>query len=859
MIPATCTLWLVYNTFFVLASAKSNGLGKQNEVKLPAIEEEMPPNTFIGNIPQFSSPQLFYQKKIGTFRLLRSSKIAHYFRLDEHTGDVYSAVRIDREALCEESDTCCPQAQQPNAPGVIVEPDDDFTCVLAIHVQNDVWNFSKLLTVFIEIIDVNDNIPHFAQTQLFLSISESKERGSAIQLPLAMDLDTSRYGIRNYRLDTRSTTFGLRIYRSGSQITRLSLIILRDLDRERIPSFAIKVTAIDGGNRFGSLTVNITLTDENDCAPLFWEKTYTAEVYRWQPLHRTILQVHATDDDTGENARIEYSLGRTSAVTSKTFSIDRHSGELFLIAPLSSVTAKYFELPVIAQDCGKKMQLSSFARVFVRILTSTNSTLQILLDGNRGNKRLRIPENEPAGYRVADVRLVGDERAEGGGGDHVKCRQETFRDVFDLVPENQTNAFSLVSLRSVDREECRQFAIDISCMDFLAPSQGVMMRLHVEVIDKNDNRPKFLQHFVFDIPENAEQGTIVGKVTATDADTGDNAILTYYLPNADKSPFYIDPHSGYLYTKHAVDREICSTIYQSVIAYDAGNSRSLSGITNVTIHVTDKNDNAPVFGASTPETLHINASASPHQVLYQLNISDADLGNNGEVRVSLLRYSDVFGVEETGGLYLRTSIRERKTLRYLLQIVARDRGIPPLETRKNLTIKIIADNKHRPKFASREQVINISDCTKPGRIIHAVTAVDEDVGVSGLISYHFIGTENLAAFPFTIDSVTGEIKLSSVPLKMGLHKVGVVAADFGTPTLSDVLLLSINVVKKKLNGASSIVSKSSAYNTLTVATVSLFSSFSFLIIVFFIVYKAFFVREDEQSRASIEMPYTSTV
>jgi len=48
------------------------------------------------------------------------------------------------------------------------------------------------------------------------------------------------------------------------------------------------------------------------------------------------------------------------------------------------------------------------------------------------------------------------------------------------------------------------------------------------VIDANDHAPRFDEsQYAFEVLENAEVGTLIGRVSATDDDDGDNALITY--------------------------------------------------------------------------------------------------------------------------------------------------------------------------------------------------------------------------------------------------------------------------------------------------------------------------------------------
>lgn len=60
------------------------------------------------------------------------------------------------------------------------------------------------------------------------------------------------------------------------------------------------------------------------------------------------------------------------------------------------------------------------------------------------------------------------------------------------------------------------------------PPRSATMEMVVMVIDANDHAPRFDEsQYTFELLENVENGTVIGRVSATDDDYGDNAIITY--------------------------------------------------------------------------------------------------------------------------------------------------------------------------------------------------------------------------------------------------------------------------------------------------------------------------------------------
>lgn len=80
--------------------------------------------------------------------------------------------------------------------------------------------------------------------------------------------------------------------------------------------------------------------------------------------------------------------------------------------------------------------------------------------------------------------------------------------------------------------------------------------------------------FEFRVAEDKLPGKEIGSATATDVDSGDNARLSYSLPE-DVEAFRINANTGKLYLKTPVDREEHPRFEFSVSVSDAGQQNSL--------------------------------------------------------------------------------------------------------------------------------------------------------------------------------------------------------------------------------------------------------------------------------------------
>ena len=87
------------------------------------------------------------------------------------------------------------------------------------------------------------------------------------------------------------------------------LVVQKELDRETIPYHIVIVEAFDGGTptpNTGRLTVNVSIYDSNDNAPVFVLPLYNATISEGSSVGTDVITVKATDRDAGVNGDVTY-------------------------------------------------------------------------------------------------------------------------------------------------------------------------------------------------------------------------------------------------------------------------------------------------------------------------------------------------------------------------------------------------------------------------------------------------------------------------------------------------------------------------------------------------------------------------
>ena len=142
--------------------------------------------------------------------------------------------------------------------------------------------------------DVNDNPPDFASKFYFATVTEGVVLGTEVVRVLATSKDTGlnaeiRYSIRGGNQHNKFTIH---------PVTGL-VSLADDIDYEKAREYLLTVEAKDRGTPplSSHATVNITVLDANDNAPVFTQAAYTASVNENAAVGEVLLTLTATDLD----------------------------------------------------------------------------------------------------------------------------------------------------------------------------------------------------------------------------------------------------------------------------------------------------------------------------------------------------------------------------------------------------------------------------------------------------------------------------------------------------------------------------------------------------------------------------------
>ncbi|KAM4702929.1 cadherin-23 [Rhinophrynus dorsalis] len=618
--------------------------------------------------------------------------------------------------------------------------------------DSGVPSLNSTVPVSIEVFDENDNPPTFSRPSYVITVMENIMAGATVLFLNATDLDRSReYGQESiiYSLDG-SPQF--RINARSGEITTTTL-----LDREAKSEYILIIRAVDGGvgpnQKIGIATVNITLLDINDNAPQWKDEPYLINLVEMTPPDSDVTTVVAIDPDLAENGTLVYSINPSN----KFYTLNSTTGKIRTTGVVldrenpNSLEAEMMRRIIISvTDRGKPpLRATSSATVFVNLLdlNDNDPTFQNL------PFIAEILEGTAIGSSVFQV--VAIDLDEGLNGE-VTYRMQVGMPRMDFVI-NSTSGL-VTSTAVLDRERTAEYYLRVVASDSATPSKSSTTTLTVKVVDVNDERPTFFPTFYnISLAENVPRDYVVARLNCTDADTGLNAELSYFITGGNQDgKFMVGFRDGVVRTVVNLDRETMASYNLVLEAIDngpAGNRKT--GTATVLVTVLDINDNKPIFlkssyEASVPENVSFSSS------IVQLEATDEDEGENGRVWYRIVRNNkNNFIIDISTGLLMRgpQPLDRETNSSHVLMVEAYNSDQGPMRSSVRVIVYVEDVNDEVPVFTQQQYSrLGLRETVGIGTSVTVVRATDRDTGDGGLVTYKIIsGSDG----KFEIDGSTG--------------------------------------------------------------------------------------------------------
>ncbi|NXP78781.1 CAD23 protein, partial [Ramphastos sulfuratus] len=669
------------------------------------------------------------------------------------------------------------------------------------NIRNARRDFDLLV---ISIADENDNRPLFTQNSYQAEVMENSPAGTLVTMLngpiLALDSDKGSNAVVTYQLMESSLDFFVINNRTGVVSVKPGGVI----DREALldPHLEFTLVAHDVGGLNSTASLTVAILDDNDNHPIFHPVSITARLRENSPPGFSILQVTATDADSGLNQQLDY---RIESGGQDRFLIDAATGVIRVAnITIDREERDAYRLTVVAVDQGTPA-LSGTATVSLFIDDVNDCRPEFI----NPIQTVSIPESAPPGTLVAEVTAIDRD---------LHPRLEYYlleivaRDDTDALVPNQQGAF-MVDFRTgavkiktpLNRELVATYEVTISVHDnaseVLDRSVSVPnAKLTVNVLDVNDNTPRFrpfgVTYFTEKILEGATKGTTLISISAVDPDKGANGLITYELLNLSPEGYACleDQSAGKVVANRTVDYEEVQWLNFTIRASDNGSPRRSAEIP-VYLEIVDINDNNPVFSQPSYQKA-VFEDVPLGTVILKVKATDADSGRFALIQYSLSDGEGKFGINpNTGDIYILSALDREKKDHYTLTAVARDNPGDVSSNRRENSVQVLITvldiNDFRPQFSKSQFSTSIYENEPAGTSVITMTATDLDEGDNGVVTYSIEGP---GAEAFKINKDTGLIKSRRRLQSYERFNLTVVATDKGRPPLWGTTMLHVDVI-----------------------------------------------------------------
>lgn len=409
-----------------------------------------------------------------------------------------------------------------------------------------------------------------------------------------------------------------------------------------------------------------------------------------------------------------------------------------------------------------------------------------------------VQEKQNPGYHIITVTAMDTDTGDNGVITYSMTAQNDQRskDMFAINPVTGLVNTTVM----LDRELIPSHTFAIIASDNGFPQMSAMALLYINVLDINDNDPKFEKTVYYqEVSEDLPVSSTVMTIKATDSDEGKNAEIRYrIIENQQSSTFMIEPVTGTITTRALLDRESNASYRILIQATDQGDVENRrSSTTTVNIAVLDENDNYPQFSQ---RTYRVNVSEdynfNINPVITKVTATDKDLDNNGQISYNIFGGNtyDTFRIDAvTGEIAVQKQLDYETTTEYRLSIQAQDHGAPPRTNSTDVIIRVVDVNDNPPVFHAAPYRGTVAENAAINSTVVAVQAQDRDDGLNSQLVYSIVNPDE--DLPFWIDSATGDVKVKS-KLDREQHETYsfvVMAKDRGAPAQSDTTSVFVTV------------------------------------------------------------------
>ncbi|XP_063045469.1 protocadherin gamma-A11-like [Engraulis encrasicolus] len=409
---------------------------------------------------------------------------------------------------------------------------------------------SGSVAIHITVLDANDNAPVFSQTAYKASLPENSPLDTVVLIVSATDADAGANGEVTYEF-SRITEKARKLFALNHQSGEIRLI--GSVDYEDESKYEMRVQGKDGTGLTSDTKVSIEIIDVNDNAPVIYLKSLNSPVPENAPPGTEVGIINVQDRDSDSNRQIRCTIQQ--GVPFKLVPSIKNYFSLLTTGELDRELITDYNITITATDEGSPPLSSS--KVVHLSVADVNDNPPVF---SKQSYIAHVTENNSQGSSVASVTATDPDWRQNG------------TVIYSLLP-GEVNGFPVSALlsingdtgvihavRSFDYEQFKDFKVKVLARDNGSPPLSSNVTVSIHVVDVNDNSPQILYPspdgssvMTELVPRAAPAASLVSKVIAVDADSGQNAWLSYSIIKAtDPGLFTIGVHSGEIRTQRDI-------------------------------------------------------------------------------------------------------------------------------------------------------------------------------------------------------------------------------------------------------------------------------------------------------------------
>ncbi|XP_056238379.1 protocadherin gamma-A12-like isoform X31 [Seriola aureovittata] len=443
---------------------------------------------------------------------------------------------------------------------------------------------SGTVVIHVTVLDANDNAPVFSQAVYKASLPENSPPDTIVIKASATDADEGVNGDVTYDFghisDDDVNVFSIDPKTGEIKVTGV-------IDFEEGNSFEMRVQAKDGLGLTSYAKVIIDVTDINDNAPVIYLKSLSNPIPENVSPGTEVGIINVQDRDSENNRQVRCSIQQN--VPFKLVPSIKNYYSLVTTGQLDRELVSDYNITITATDEGSP-PLSSSKTVELSV-ADINDNSPVFEEQSYS---AYVTENNKPGSTLCSVSARDPDWRQNGTVIYSLLAGEVNGAPVSSYLSVNGDTGVIHAVRSFDYEQFRSFKVHVMARDNGSPPLSSNVTVSVFISDVNDNSPQILypapegNSFMTElVPKAAHGGSLVSKVIAVDADSGQNAWLSYHIvKSTDPGLFTIGLHSGEIRTQRDIS-ESDSMKQNLIVAVKDNGQPSLSATCSVYLLISD--------------------------------------------------------------------------------------------------------------------------------------------------------------------------------------------------------------------------------------------------------------------------------